>query len=730
LSDSSTHQPAVAVWLSTTQAQPQLAAELRARGYAVEEIEPSELPAADLGRAHVLICDPHARYSPRADRRLPIIIELAEAGKPGTSSQVFAQPLDVNALLERIRGELGSREVERAALAERVDVPDEAELALSADECARVPRELPHADLSDEIAELLDRAEQRVRATAMLSTPPERLSPEEELAALLPDEILESLDEPIGLDDDDDELPAKATRATARPGHGETGASRGRTAAGTGAGTALGTSPGTGPGDPLDPAPSTALGPTAPDVIAKLDASGSRSPMAASRDTGPDLRRETPPPFPTRPPPLRAAVSETSPPLSQPTSSRPRIPAAPRLPSLGHYPVRATLQPRSSPPDPRGIPHGAGSRGSTPPAAAPTTPPRAPSAGAPEAIAAVGRGDTVRTLARAVRDRYTGALAFENRDGIRRALLKEGDFVTAASGVEGESLVGFLTTRGDLLPEAARLARRLPQFGRHAGAALIAHGYLRQDELWPVLRAHAEWLIGRITTVETGSISLERQVPGRLEAEPSVFGGATGAEVLVEVVRRQLAGAEAEVRLGGVDSALSLGPAEQLLSECALNDEELAIIQGAAGLTVRDVLRHAPEDFAAVLYALRELGVLETTAPVRRHTAATVATKGADAIDERALRARIGARKALVDEGDYFALLGLARSATGYDIRRAYLQLRREFEPSRVLTAQTVDLKDAVDEICEVLEEAYEVLSDQQRRERYRRALEARPSSD
>ena len=42
-----------------------------------------------------------------------------------------------------------------------------------------------------------------------------------------------------------------------------------------------------------------------------------------------------------------------------------------------------------------------------------------------------------------------------------------------------------------------RLAGKLPPFGRHAGAALVAHGYLGQDDLWPVLRAHAEWVMGR-----------------------------------------------------------------------------------------------------------------------------------------------------------------------------------------------------------------------------------------
>jgi len=81
----------------------------------------------------------------------------------------------------------------------------------------------------------------------------------------------------------------------------------------------------------------------------------------------------------------------------------------------------------------------------------------------------------------------------------------------------------------------------------------------------------------------------------------------------------------------------------------------------------------------------------------------------------------------LVEEGDYFALLGVPRQATGYDIRRSYVELRRQFDPSQVLRSHTLDLADDVDTILEVLDEAYEILRDQQRRERYRRAIESLP---
>jgi hypothetical protein len=341
----------------------------------------------------------------------------------------------------------------------------------------------------------------------------------------------------------------------------------------------------------------------------------------------------------------------------------------------------------------------------------------------------LGAGDAPLAIARLVRARFTGALAFENEAGIRRIVLRDGDFVTASSGVASESLIQFLAERGILTPEVVRgLGHKLPPFGRHAGAALIAHGHLRQDELWPVLRSHAEWIVGRVVALTSGGASMEREIPQRLLAEPAVFGGATGAEVFVEIVRRVIPPEQALQRLGGPEARVIDGPSASLLGECALGDLESELVTRAKAAQVGEALRLAERDFASVLYALTCLGILDA---VRQNAVAARAPAPApveyDALDEQALRSRILARRALVNEGDYFALLGLPRSATGYDVQRAYQQLKHEFEPARVLTASTADLRDDVDLIREILDEAYEILRDQLRRERYRRALEASP---
>jgi hypothetical protein len=332
--------------------------------------------------------------------------------------------------------------------------------------------------------------------------------------------------------------------------------------------------------------------------------------------------------------------------------------------------------------------------------------------------------------ARAIASRTGGSLCFVEGDRERRLVLREGDIVTAASSLEDESLLSFLGARGDLPRETVRrLSSKFPPFGRHAGAALVAKGYLGQDQMWPALRAHAEWVLARVLQMGEGRLVVEARPPGRLAGEPSVFGGSTGAEVFVELVRRIVSPAEAIERLGGPRVRLGEGPASSLLAECALSPEELERLRASSGATLRDVLDVAPDgDLVTVVFALTQLGVLEILPSIGdASNELQSVSAGEAALDAEAIRERVRARAQLVDDGDYFAVLGVARDATGYEVRRAFLELRRAFDPSRMLTPDVADLAPEVRKITVVLEEAYEILKDSARRDRYRRAIEAVP---
>jgi hypothetical protein len=575
--------------------------------------------------------------------------------------------------------------------------------------------ELPQAQLSPALESLLASAERRVRSVRNSSAPPsDRLSPEAELEAILPADVLDALDEPLDFDDDDED--ADSSIGTHNGPDAEPGSRSGTKT--TGAGTASG---GTGGAQDLTEPPLRGAREVAPpssqspasDHPESQSSRATEPPITPPRHTS-RMQSELPRHAPFEDP----AHSLTTNALSNTTAHGPIT----DFPPSASPPLSDAAGLSTAPPAPRvpvEQPH------------VPLSPPELRATPQLDIPASLGEGDAVRAFARVVRARYTGALAFEDATGIRRVLFRDGDFVTAASGAEGESLVAFLTQRGDLPADAAaRIGRKLPQFGRHAGAALIAQGHLRQDDLWPVLRAHAEWLVGRIVLLATGAVSVEADVPVRLQAEPAVFGGATGAEVLVEIVRRAVSPEQAVRRLGGVDTLLQKGESAALLGECAIADSEAEVVRAIAEEPVSEVLRRVGhKDFAAVLYVLVELSVLGRASGERRASRERSERRPAkpDHLDQAALRARILARKALSEEGDYFALLGVARSATSYDIRRAYAALRDEYDPARILNGETVDLREDVELILEVLAEAFEILEDDLRRDRYRRALDASP---
>ncbi len=533
------------------------------------------------------------------------------------------------------------------------------------------------APLSGELEALLVEAEQRIGG--QFSQDSMLPSPEEEIEAVLPADVLASLDEPM--DDDEDDAIPDANLAAIHRGN-TTGAGQARVT--TGADTGSGTPPVPRAGSSR---PNASELPSTPPKTHGGTNAGWSTGASTTGTSGRTQARVVAYEVPSRDP-------SPQPPLVQPGE---RLIPSP-LPVIAR-------------PSDRSIPVSIATNDAS-------------------AIPSVlGPTDAPRILAAAIAARETGVIAFESRAGVRRVVLREGDVVTASSSLDEESLLPFLAARGELPRDrVAQLAGKMPPSGRHAGAALVAHGYMRQDQLWTVLRAHAEWVLGRVVAQDSGTAGFEADPPGRLKSEPSVFGGATGAEVFVEVVRRQLAPTEAVARLGGETSRIVDGPNERIVPECALGAKETEWFARARGQTIGDALASAGDpDFASVLYALVMLGACDAIRALGAPRARPVEVASADPIDDEAIRARIRARLQIVEDGDYFAVLGVSRDATGYEVKRAFLELRRTFEPSKLLTPALGDLVDDVRKIAVVLDEAYEILRDVGRRDRYRRAIDATP---
>ncbi len=197
----------------------------------------------------------------------------------------------------------------------------------------------------------------------------------------------------------------------------------------------------------------------------------------------------------------------------------------------------------------------------------------------------------------------------------------------------------------------------------------LLEGCSGQEDLWPVLRGHAEWLLGRILSAPA-AVVVEPEIPVRARDEPAVFGGAAGAEVFLEVLARR-------PTARGLPCArqrhlkLGLGKNQNLLPECGLSPspEQKVLAATENGSHVRARARPDTSSHPARLARTRDPFERPQQCPHQR-AHQELEARSAE-LDDEAFALRVAARRALVDEGDYFTILGIPRSATTHEVNRA-----------------------------------------------------------
>jgi hypothetical protein len=394
--------------------------------------------------------------------------------------------------------------------------------------------------------------------------------------------------------------------------------------------------------------------------------------------------------------------------------------------------------------------------------------------GAPAAYesGSIGSPDIAILLGRIYLERLNGRLTF--RRGLVKKIIyfEKGTPILATSNLPDDRMGEMLARQGRLTREQRiRGSRLLESTGRRFGSVLVEIGALKESELAPLVRRHFEeiiysvfaWPEGGDAPAEEGEWTLGPEHP--LEEEPIRLDEPAPA-LIMEGIRRKYSAPRLLGRLGGGGQVIrwraSVGAATStVLDDMALSDEERTLARRFDGVRTLDEIRAgarvADEILCGVAWALVALRLAAPTratdattdavavAPLARPPASSQNGAGSDASasasaspvtgapldspapdrtrEQEIDRARVLSRYALVQEADYFEVLGVAREATAHEVRRAHQTLTRELSPASLDPQIAAELDGELGAIRVVLDEGARVLGDARLRQRYQAHL-------
>jgi hypothetical protein len=333
-----------------------------------------------------------------------------------------------------------------------------------------------------------------------------------------------------------------------------------------------------------------------------------------------------------------------------------------------------------------------------------------------------GVSDAAMILARMFNISFTGRVGFRHGEEEKVVYFDGGRPVFASSNETGDRMGELLVREGKITAsQYERCQIHVEQSGRRMGEILVDFGYLKRRELLPAVRRHVEdiiyslfgWDNGHYHVTPDPSPSAERI---RLSRHP--------ASLILEGIRRKHDRTTLEKVLGNASTIIEVRDRERVSTIINASDlaqeERAALAAFDAQADLAQVARTTGVDVADVLplaWGLVVLGLATARRTETDHLEESTALVGETdlAID----RERVRARWQLVTEADYFALLGVRRDATTFEIRRAYQAARRDFAADCFPQDLRRELARELEDIAAVLDEAFRVLRDDRLRQTY-----------
>lgn len=336
-----------------------------------------------------------------------------------------------------------------------------------------------------------------------------------------------------------------------------------------------------------------------------------------------------------------------------------------------------------------------------------------------------GAFDKQRDIAEAMfrfhREGFTGRVDFTAGERQKVIFFEQGRPVQIHSSQAFDRMEEYLYREGKITRTQYQSVRVKRLEGpRRIGAYLLTEGYLKPEELFAVVRGHLEEGLYGLYEWDAGSFTVSAE---RAPEDERVMLDLDPRRLIFEGIRRKYLMPRLMARVGGPSSLLAPVPEMALDAEAlGLSAEERQLCRLLDGTrSVEDLVFSTGLGELRTYQLLLGLMVIQyAQVLVRGIESSDMDSRGyADAID----RERILDKVEQVRKLDYFQILGVPRNATPYEITRAHQRILKEFDPDRYGDAIRGDLHDELLEINRVLDDARQVLADEDLRQAYARHL-------
>jgi tetratricopeptide (TPR) repeat protein len=335
--------------------------------------------------------------------------------------------------------------------------------------------------------------------------------------------------------------------------------------------------------------------------------------------------------------------------------------------------------------------------------------------------------------------RFSGDLHFVQGQERRSLSISRGQIVNANTNVESEHLGEILVRQGLLRRADLQTARQIVvEEKKRLGVVLQELGLLDERGLRDALALHVREVLGKVFAWSDGSYALEENA-GEARAEEEADLNPLTAEMILEATRRIEDPDVVRYALGDIDQVLvpAMDPLHfQKLTLTSTDGYILSRVDGT--LSAREIVQLIPlppEETQRSLLGLLATGMLQrqparAKAPARAPAPAAPPAPAPEApplvepggaADDPWRREILETYESLRTR-DYFALLGIPRSATPSEVKEAYFRRARRYHPD-VHDPSVADLKDKRAAILIRLGEVYETLRDRHRRAAYESTL-------